>query len=373
MRIGLISPGFSCPNNEWALPALRDLATGLAERHDVRVYAIDYPSPAASYSVAGVPVHAIGSHSIPYLGAVAKLRRLVRAVGDDHRLRSFDLLHGFWPDHSGPATLLLSRRLGLPSMLTVMAGELTYEPAVAYGNARRLRGAIGAWCARHATALTTLSDDLANRLRNERRGIDIKSLPFGVDTGRFSPTGPAADMPDAFNILMVGSLVPVKGHDIALQALERVLSRHQRVHLHIVGIGPLSGELGRRASRGRLAGHVSLHGAIPHTRMGAYYRAADLCLLSSHFESSGMVIMEAAACGKLTVGASVGSMPEITPSAYRVSPGDATALAAVIERCVDSPDDVDTIGRQVAARVAERYSVESMIDRYSAAYERLSQ
>ena len=146
-----------------------------------------------------------------------------------------------------------------------------------------------------------------------------------------------------------------------------------RTVLHIVGIGPLSGELGRRASRGRLAGHVSLHGAIPHTRMGAYYRAADLCLLSSHFESSGMVIMEAAACGKLTVGASVGSMPEITPSAYRVSPGDATALAAVIERCVDSPDDVDTIGRQVAARVAERYSVESMIDRYSAAYERLSQ
>lgn len=368
MRIGFISPGFCCPDDEWALPALRDLATGLGQYHDVRAYAIDYPRLASKYSVANVPVHAIGSHSIPYLGAAKKLTRLIRAVSEDHRRRPFDLLHGFWVDHSGPATLLLSRRLGIPSMLTVMAGELTYEPEVAYGNARRFRGAIGAWCARHVTLLTTLSDELANRIRRERHGIDIACLPFGVDTQRFRPTGAKAEMPDCFNILMIGSLVPVKGHHVALRAMEHVLSRHSKVHLHFIGDGPLRAELQHKASEGRLAGHVTLHGAIPHDHMGAYYRAADLCLLSSYFESSGMVIVEAAACGRLTVGTSVGSMPEITPPQYLVSAGDVTGLAAVIGRCIETPDRVDELGRKAIREVSERFSLQSMIDRYSAAY-----
>jgi glycosyltransferase involved in cell wall biosynthesis len=74
---------------------------------------------------------------------------------------------------------------------------------------------------------------------------------------------------------------------------------------------------------------VTFHGAIPHDRLPDYYRAADLLVVSSRYESQGMVALEAAACGCPVMGTAVGLLPEL-PGVYVVPVGDAGALARAI-------------------------------------------
>jgi glycosyltransferase involved in cell wall biosynthesis len=50
-----------------------------------------------------------------------------------------------------------------------------------------------------------------------------------------------------------------------------------------------------------LRGRVRLIGCVPHDHMTAYFSAADLFVLGSHFEGSGYSLMEACACGTVPV------------------------------------------------------------------------
>jgi glycosyltransferase involved in cell wall biosynthesis len=68
--------------------------------------------------------------------------------------------------------------------------------------------------------------------------------------------------------------------------------------------------------------------------LAEYYRAASFCVLSSYFESHGMVILEATGCGRVTLGSDVGSMREFCPAELLTAPGDAAALARNLEALV---------------------------------------
>jgi len=60
MRIALIVPGFSADEQDWCIPALRNLASELARTDEVVVIALRYPHQAARYTAFGARVIAIG-------------------------------------------------------------------------------------------------------------------------------------------------------------------------------------------------------------------------------------------------------------------------------------------------------------------------
>ena len=202
--------------------------------------------------------------------------------------------------------------------------------------------------------------------------LDTGCLPLGVDTALFNERRAAMEFPDAINILIVGSLVPVKGHAMALHAIQAVSRTHPDVHLHFIGDGILRQSLQEMAGDLGLGPRITFHGHVEHDLLPAYYRAADFCLLSSLFETSAVVVFEAAACGRITIGSSVGSLAEVTPEEYRTVPGDAAALAGTINRLIGTSDEWQELGQQVRDRVLRAYTHEHMIERYSGAYERLS-
>jgi glycosyltransferase involved in cell wall biosynthesis len=374
MRIALITPGFSASSADWCIPVLRNLATGLAREHTVDVFTAAYPPRASDYDLNGVAVHSFGSGGSGRLARIGEMQRLAAAVRHAHRRRPFDVLHGFWANQGGVMSSLLSARLGVPSLLTVMAGELTYEASVGYGRRGRLGGLAGRLAAGRATAVATISEYHRRRLAREQPGLRSLCLPFGVDTTLFNADAAPTAFPDAFNLLIVGSLVPVKGHATALRALRMVSTAHPRVHLHVVGDGVLRRTLAETAERIGVRSNVTFHGHVAHDRLPPYYRAAAFCLLCSHFETSGMVVLEAAACGRLTAGSSVGSLPDITPAEFRAAPGDAGELARLIGRLIEmTPEDRSRLGTGAITHVAARFSLPDMIERYTRTYGRLAE
>lgn len=148
----------------------------------------------------------------------------------------------------------------------------------------------------------------------------LRIIPCGVDLRRFSPGGEGAraaarqalGLGDLPALLFVGRLDPIKGLDLLL---ESVATMSLPAQLIVVGGNPRGdAEVDRLRERARALGldrRVRFPGAVAQERLPVYYRAADALVVTSHYESFGLVAVEALACGTPVVAAQVGGLPSI--------------------------------------------------------------
>ncbi len=371
MRIGLIVPGFSASDEDWGIPALAHLVRALAERRPVDVFALRHPPTRRGYSAFGARVHPLawgraGSLRRPLLLAPA----LLRIVAEGRRSR-FAALHAFWADEPGYLAVLAARILGVPAVVSLAGGERVGLPDIGYGTQL---GRAGRWLVRRslrrATRVTVGSRFLAGIARPYVEDGRLLRVPLGVEP-RPPGTGAGAEpvrLAGHLRLLHVGSLVPVKDQALLLRAVARVAEDVPDVHLHVVGRGPLRGELERLAGELGLDGRVTFHGEVRHDRLAAYYAAADLCLLTSRFESQGMVVLEAAACGRCTVGTAVGVLPEIAPDGCAVRVGDLARIARMVVGLLRDPATLARQGEACRATVERRFSLDETLTRFTELY-----
>jgi glycosyltransferase involved in cell wall biosynthesis len=359
MKVAFVTPGFSAHGTDWCIPILQNLARSLSGAHEVIVYAISYPHHSGSYEVKGVPVRSFGDGRTGGLAGIARLRRVLEALGRDHRKQPFMAVHGFWADSGGVVAALAGRRLGIRSILTVMGGELIHEARAGYGKRRRLlAGNLARMAARRATVVNVSSVYHRKRILAETSRIDPVVVPLGTDTGLFHDRVPPRPLVGKPAILCVGSLVAVKGHRHLLDALACIAPRVPDFHLHLVGSGPLEAQLRGQVAALNLGPRVTFHGHVEHHELPAWYRGADFCVLGSLFENHGMTILEAAACGRMTVGSPVGLMPDLCPPHLLADPTDIAGWARVLERAAGDHESRQESERRLPHLVREKYSLE---------------
>lgn len=371
MRVALIVPGFSASDEDWCIPAMLTLVRRLTPSLDLEIFALRYPPERRRYEVAGARVHALGGAGARRWRKPALVARAVREVAAAHRQRPFDVVHAMWADEPGVAAVAAAAWLGRRAVVSIMGGELVHLADVGYGvQAGRLGRVAVARALRHAAVVTAGSKSLA-ALVPPGPARRLRVLPIGVDVDRFSPRGERADLAGSFRILHVGSLTPVKDQATLLAAMRDVAAAASPAHLHVVGGGPLGPDLRRRAAALGLEGHVTFHGAVAHDRLPAFYRAADLCVLSSRFESQSLVALEAAACGTPLVGTAVGLLPDLQVPV--VAAGDVAGLAREILRMASSgPDLRASFGPALRARVEREFDVDRTVADLLAIYAGLS-
>ena len=93
-------------------------------------------------------------------------------------------------------------------------------------------------------------------------------------------------------------------------------------------------------------------GAVAPARLAELYRAADLFVLASRFESYGMAYAEAIAYGLPTIGTTAGAIPDTLSgeSAILVKPDDVAALAGALRRVIADSNERQKLSS--AARAA---------------------
>jgi D-inositol-3-phosphate glycosyltransferase len=144
----------------------------------------------------------------------------------------------------------------------------------------------------------------------------IAVIPLGVDLDRFRPTAKrearkALGLDDERIILFVGRIEPLKGLDILINAAA-LLESDVECCVLVVG-GDESSEAKvqelQDMARDRGIGHrVAFAGAVDHDQLPLYYNAADVCVVPSHYESFGLVAIEAMASGVPVVASRVGGL-----------------------------------------------------------------
>jgi glycosyltransferase involved in cell wall biosynthesis len=241
-----------------------------------------------------------------------------------------DLIFAPWAYPDGWAAVELAAEAGLPVVVKVHGSDVLLmdeHPGRSSATAEALR---------RADAVLAVSRDLADRvvaLGAERARVRL--IYDGIDLERFSP-GSTSRAREALNldpelpvILSVGNLVPVKGHDILVEACARLTRQGVRFVCHVIGQGPCRAALLRQAARLGLANRFHLAGTIPHDRLPDWFRAADVFALPSHSEGVPTVLLESAACGTPFVASRVGGIPEIAGigPCRLTPPGDPQALA----------------------------------------------
>lgn len=158
---------------------------------------------------------------------------------------------------------------------------------------------------------------------------------------------------DAFVVLLTGQdvLGSVKGTPDAAEALRRVARPHLRVLL--------AGRHATDAARMMPAPAV----AVPYQRdaygMVRCYRAADITVVPSYFETFGRSAAESLACGTPVVAYATGGLPEVVKSGaggVLVATGDVGALAAAIAALMDHRPRLARMGRLGATWAHEHFS-----------------
>jgi D-inositol-3-phosphate glycosyltransferase len=149
----------------------------------------------------------------------------------------------------------------------------------------------------------------------------IEIIAPGVERAFFAPGSQAgarraigADL-SAPIVLFVGRIQPLKGPDVAIQAVAGLRERgHPNARLIIVG-GSSGSEGDIETQRAHdLVDELEMHDQVdfvapqPHHILSTYYRAADLVIVPSRSESFGLVALEAASCGVPVVASAVGGL-----------------------------------------------------------------
>ena len=376
MRLALLTPGFSADERDWCIPALTGLVRELARLHEVELFALRYPHRRGSYVAFSARVHALGAARTGTFGRLALLARAFARVRRENAHAPFDLVHGLWADEAGFLATAAGRALGIPAVVSLLGGELVGLPSLGYGTALSFAGrTLVRRALRRADVVTVGSREMESLASPHVPAGRLQRLPLGVDTSLFHPGGDggtAMHLAGAPCMLHVASLVPVKDQVTLLRALRRVVAAMPAACLHVVGDGPLRHDLERLAADLGVEPHLTFHGAVAHDRLPAYYRACDLAVLSSRFESQSMVALEAAACGRTTVGTAVGLLPELVGTELTVPVGDVEALAAAVLTLARDPAHRAALGGASRAAVESRYTLSGSVRELTALYRRLA-
>jgi len=203
----------------------------------------------------------------------------------------------------------------------------------------------------------------------------IGIIPPGVDLSRFYPI-PEDEAKEVIGIppcdqvlLYVGRIEPLKGIDTLIEAVAYMRSNGDFEELSfclaVIGGDPESDPENQTVEMKRLKDLRHLHGLDDLvTFLGKrdqdllpyYYSAAEAVVVPSHYESFGMVALEAMACGTPVVASQVGGLAYLVQdgvTGYTVPSSDVEALAKRLSDLINDKSLREQLGMQAAALAQE--------------------
>ncbi len=220
----------------------------------------------------------------------------------------------------------------------------------------------------------------------------ITIVPPGVDTCHFYPI-PADEAKDYIGIpkddrmiLFVGRIEPLKGVDTLIRAVSclRVKEMEKPAYLAIIGGDPNASPEEMTAEMTRLQSlcddlcmkHLVVFlGKRGQDTLPYYYSAAEVLVMPSHYESFGMVALEAMACGTPVIASQVGGLAFLVQdgiTGFHVPDGDHDSLCEKLTQLIADHDLRRQMGEN-AHRYACEYAWETIAGRIITIYQGLLQ
>jgi glycosyltransferase involved in cell wall biosynthesis len=200
----------------------------------------------------------------------------------------------------------------------------------------------------------------------------------GIDLQRFARVA-GNHLVDEFNlkpaervVINVAHLAGHKGQKYLVGAIPHVLAAIPNVRFFIIGKGELMSEL-QALSVSLGIGHALTFTGFRND-VGAFYKIADLFVMSSVQEGLGTAILDALALGIPVVAANAGGIPEVIKDGETgrlVEAANPQALAKGIIEMLSNVDQARAMARRGQDNVKAEFSIDAMVENNLAVYNRL--
>ena len=304
---------------------------------------------------------------------IPKFVRKAEGFRRDHGI-NYDLIHShYWL--SGSVGMVLSGLWGVPHVSTFHTLAKTKLRSRPGERETELRVSVEQEVAESADAAVVSTqqerDDLVRLYGARPETIEV--IPAGVDAEMFRPDSrfaarAALDLDGKRVILYVGRMEHLKGLDLLLGAFARLEETADARLLMVGGKLDQDEELDRLKSiavRLGIGDRVTFTGAVPQTELPTYYRAADVFVLPSYYESFGLAALEAMACGTPVVVSRVGGLKSFVRSGetgYLIPWHCPEPFAERIDMLLANPSLREAMGRAARAK-AEQMTWDGVAER----------
>jgi glycosyltransferase involved in cell wall biosynthesis len=310
-------------------------------------------------------VPAKGSFNIRYLSMLLRLARQHRS----------DVIVAHLYGSSVYASLV-GALLSIP-VVSVLHGQSDVPDAERFSSTKA--AIVRRGCRKVVFVSERLRDHLQARLRLTAGHCAV--ITNGVDTETFRPCRDGSlraelGLTDGTPLIgAIGNVRTPKAYDVLLRAARTLLDRSQRFHMVIAGdcANALGRELQQLSRDLEIERNVTFLGLRPD--VSRILNNLDVFVLSSDTEGFSIACIEAMACGVPVVATRSGGPEQILEGAagLLVPTADPTALALAVAELLTSRELSAELTAKARRRVQERYSLTTMLSRYEALLEEVTQ
>ena len=310
--------------------------------------------------IPGVTVHRLPDFGLGKAGfvlAVPYLRQLGKALQPDIVNAHYATSYGFV---AAAANLH-------PLVVTAWGTDVLLSPQES-----RLLRAVVRFALRHAEMVTTVAAHMNEPVAALGVPVDrIVAVPFGVDTELFRLGPPRGTGDGSVRIICTRNFDTLYDIPTLIRAVAAIAADATRIHLDLVGRGPLRQEIERQVANSGLQDRVTFHGHVNHETLVGLLQQADIFVTPAISDGNNVSLNEAMACGCFPVATRIAANQQwlddgVTGILYPSR--DAAALAQALRRAIADPP-LRAAARLVNRRVIEqRASWQACLDLYDEIY-----
>ena len=204
-----------------------------------------------------------------------------------------DILHAHCAKWAGYAAMLVSRKYGIPYVITEHLSRLVFEKEFGPAPSSAWQIALLKECYHDARMVVPVSEELVDNITCYF-GKDYRwqAISNTIDVGFFHYQKRSPREGRAFRFCCLANFWPLKGYDVLIPALWQLRQSGADAELHIAGRGTDTSEF-----RSMLSDGIITHGLLDKEAVRELLYHCDALVLASRSEVQPLVLLEAMSTG----------------------------------------------------------------------------
>lgn len=224
----------------------------------------------------------------------------------------------------------------------------------------------------HVDHLFAVTEEAAVYYRRSLAKNKVSVVPAGIDVSKYAAL-PAGVKHNQQIVLAVCYLIKRKGVDVLLEAWSKIITRHPKARLWIVGNGPEEANLKQLTKELQLESKVRFWGFVDNKKVGRYYAEAGIFVSPTRAEPFGQTLLEAMAAGLPIVASATGGIIDIVTKevGYIFPVDDVGRLATALDKLLREPKQIAAMSKSALVRVKKVYDWSVIMQQYEEKWQTL--
>lgn len=330
-----------------------------------------FSNPKTVFATIGTSIKTIvkNRNELSFGQAIKFLVQTIAAISIADKVRSCSIthIHSHFAHVPTSIAMILSKHLSIPFSFTGHAVDLFSESCLLKEKLQRAAFCvcISNWHKEFYKSIFHLPDD------------QLPVIRCGIDTETFFSKKESTTDDEEIRIISVSRLVPKKGVDLLVKALEKVDFGKRKWSCQIIGDGPEKKRLEELVAQSKYSRNIHILGSLPNETVRDMLQHSNIFVLPCRIDEEGnrdgipVAIMEAMSCENAVISGDLPPFHELIEhgvSGFITKLGDSDEISQYIEKLVNNSHLCKQLGHAGRKRIVEEFSSELNIQRLQTSF-----